>query len=522
MTPNQKRVAILAALVLGLVAVPQAATGVDGSPDPLPVNPTSVPFDASESTASSPEPSLSPTTPTSEPTPPDSPDDPTSEVSGPETARNAEKSVGEATEAPPPFAATSAQVDEPPQQVTLFGADGFYRVPYGSDIFEVTSGIALLVSPEEWEAAGSPPLTDASVSYEKYAWSPTLYAVIAWSTASVTVTALSWSQWSTAGFPAPTVVPHITTTGYLQIVGEAMIYQVGPSSELHALTYAEWTRAGSPAPLSTGALPGSSYHLWPTSNTVFSVDPLGQTRAMSWDHWRLVGFPEPVRLTNQGIYKWAWDPTVVHYTDLVGGSGRALTWEQWRGMAFPGPRVVTRMPGEALRKYWGDATIYYSAPGLGTKALSYAQWAEMGYPAPAMVNPPFLVYGTLRSGQPAHYLIGNDTYREVLGRAPVHDLYNAGTFPYAVPNALNTVGVVAESMWVNDAVYGTVVARLDRYEHYDPNLPIDRQAYMRVLRTFADPAGGTADGYMYVATPRQAAYARANLTWIASGDWLRR
>jgi gamma-glutamylcyclotransferase (GGCT)/AIG2-like uncharacterized protein YtfP len=130
------------------------------------------------------------------------------------------------------------------------------------------------------------------------------------------------------------------------------------------------------------------------------------------------------------------------------------------------------------------------------------------------------VYGTLRSGQSAHYLIEGRTYHEVLTRMPLVDMYmKSGTsYPYAVPNSRNTTGIVGENMFIKPELYDDTMARLDRYERYDPAKPVNDMEYVRTQMRTREGVSS----WIYVTSPRISEYLRTYGTFISSGDYLRR
>jgi len=134
-------------------------------------------------------------------------------------------------------------------------------------------------------------------------------------------------------------------------------------------------------------------------------------------------------------------------------------------------------------------------------------------------QPPLFAYGTLRSGQSGHGVVGR-TVKEATGRAPGLDLYmiSGYSFPWAVPNSANTSGIAGELFWFSSSTYGSDIARLDRYERYDPSKPASGQLYTRERRATSHPG---VSAWVYVATPRWASIARDSGTRIPSGDYLR-
>ncbi|PFG38714.1 gamma-glutamylcyclotransferase (GGCT)/AIG2-like uncharacterized protein YtfP [Georgenia soli] len=137
-----------------------------------------------------------------------------------------------------------------------------------------------------------------------------------------------------------------------------------------------------------------------------------------------------------------------------------------------------------------------------------------------VTKPSVFVYGTLRSGQSGHYLLTGRTVAEAYTRTPRLDLYmvRGTSYPYAVPNAANATGILGERMHLRADLYNDTIARLDRYERYDPAQPADSQTYVRTLMTDRDGVSS----WVYVTSPRMSSYLRSNGTIISSGDFLRR
>ncbi|MCK6211789.1 gamma-glutamylcyclotransferase [Georgenia sp. EYE_87] len=163
-----------------------------------------------------------------------------------------------------------------------------------------------------------------------------------------------------------------------------------------------------------------------------------------------------------------------------------------------------------------DAALVGDWDADGTDTLGLRRPSPV--PAQPTSQPPVLAYGTLRSGQSAHSVIGR-TVKEALSRAPGLDLYmiSGYSFPWAVPNAVNTAGIAGELFWFPSSTYWSDIARLDRYERYDPSRPASDQLYTRERRATSYGVGA----WVYVATPRWASIARDRGTRIPSGDYVR-
>ncbi len=251
---------------------------------------------------------------------------------------------------------------------------------------------------------------------------------------------------------------------------------------------------------------GSSVGLGCATVTVPSSSPFGNVESVQL---------ESGVVTASG---WAIDPDTtgpIIVQMYVDGSFSAMGWAALErpdiGAAFPwaGPghgltlsTVVSAGPHTVC--LYGVNVGAGSSTTLGCRAVS---------------GPPFFVYGSLRNGQSGYYLLAGKTTSEVLTRMPLLDLYRlaGSSYPYAVDNPQNATGIVGETMSIVPGLYWSVLASLDRYERYDPNLPPDNQVYVRTMR----PTREGTSAWVYEAGPRQAAYLRSSGILITSGDWLR-
>lgn len=349
---------------------------------------------------------------------------------------------------------------------------GFYKAPWAPEIYAVSDDTRTHMTAADMAWYGNPTWAPAPVAYVRHSWSGALYGVVSWRADDVVAYHLSPGQWDAVGRPTAEVVGRVPGTTYFRWATSDQIFALSPDRAVHHLTPAEYVAAGSPA---------------------FDV------RA------------------NQGLLRLTWDDTIWIMDDLALGQGRRITPEEYAGLDHPAPRLVARMIGDQFTRDWGTADVLYSVLGR-TWRIAYWQWVAAGSPQPVTTYPPLFTYGTLRYGQPAYgtYLAGRTT-SEVLDSIDGLSLYYSAsrTFPYAVPGGS---GVIGERMHLRTDLYGSTIAGTDAYERYDPALPPDNQAYVREL--WISRAG--VRSWIYVAGLRQAAYVRANLAWIPSGDWLRR
>lgn len=214
------------------------------------------------------------------------------------------------------------------------------------------------------------------------------------------------------------------------------------------------------------------------------------------------------------------------------GSGGWLARRQvgwgWGSMsALVGPGDLDGDRNADLLAREASSGTLYLYPGNGSGGwLPRRQvgtgWSGSVLPGDATIrhsNPPFYVYGSLRTGQSGYYLISGKIITSLQTRMPWIDLYriSGSSYPYVVPNAANGTGVVGEVMVIKPDLYQGTVTSLDSYERYNPSLPPDNQTYVRELRQTREGV----PSWVYVAGPRQADYLRSSGILISSGDFLR-
>lgn len=130
------------------------------------------------------------------------------------------------------------------------------------------------------------------------------------------------------------------------------------------------------------------------------------------------------------------------------------------------------------------------------------------------------VYGTLRHGQSAYFLIRGKTSSEKRTTVVGHNLYlrrDKTWWSYMVPGA--TKGrVVVERMRFKPSLHTSTLRNMDSWERFDPSKPLDNQNYNRKLVT--DASG--AKVWAYVASKKMASYMKKSGIPVASGDYLKR
>lgn len=119
---------------------------------------------------------------------------------------------------------------------------------------------------------------------------------------------------------------------------------------------------------------------------------------------------------------------------------------------------------------------------------------------------PLFAYGTLMSGQPAHYLVAQFVVRST--QAVVHGLvmHDAGAYPVAVPGEGHIAG---EVLWLKEAAYHSLLDALAAYEGPEYR----REKYTAHLYG----ASETVEVWVFVS----AAQFGSRLPLVAGGDWRR-
>jgi len=129
-----------------------------------------------------------------------------------------------------------------------------------------------------------------------------------------------------------------------------------------------------------------------------------------------------------------------------------------------------------------------------------------------------MVYGTLRTGQPAHSVVQGRFNLNVLGRAPSLELWvtdhpypSYPVWPWALPGS---TGMTGEMLFFPSSRYNAEVARLDDWEGYTPGGNPNQMNYIREQRA----TNQNKNAWVYVATPWRQTYAKNYGTKVVSGD----
>lgn len=130
---------------------------------------------------------------------------------------------------------------------------------------------------------------------------------------------------------------------------------------------------------------------------------------------------------------------------------------------------------------------------------------------------PLFVYGTLRTGEEAEFVISGYVRNKVVTRASAVDLWitwdNRGSWPWIMPGTYGTTG---EALSFAPQQASQALARADSWEGYVPGGNINHMNYTRELIS-----SGHGYVYAYVATPHRQTFIRAYGTRVIHGDFTR-
>ena len=166
----------------------------------------------------------------------------------------------------------------------------------------------------------------------------------------------------------------------------------------------------------------------------------------------------------------------------------------------------TKLPYYETRNGWAHVS---SDQGEGWISLSYLSKKQQY---------PFAVYGTLRTGQSADFVIDPLTESTEEVNITEHQLWQHPSelwWTFIVPGDGE---VVAERKTITKDSYSQAISTIDEWERYDPNAPKEDQIYNREL--VKDDQGR--DAWGYVAGEKQQQYITNAGTLIPSGDYTRR
>ncbi|RAX49931.1 hypothetical protein DQ353_07160 [Arthrobacter sp. AQ5-05] len=133
----------------------------------------------------------------------------------------------------------------------------------------------------------------------------------------------------------------------------------------------------------------------------------------------------------------------------------------------------------------------------------------------------FAVYGTLRKGQSAYYILKGKTSKETKTTIASHRMYlqpNKSWLSYVIPSKSAADKVVVERMEIKPANYRSTVVNMDKWERFDPSKPLADQNYNRVLVTDRDGHRSWA----YLGSKKIGSYLTKNGIRVTSGDYLKR
>lgn len=130
---------------------------------------------------------------------------------------------------------------------------------------------------------------------------------------------------------------------------------------------------------------------------------------------------------------------------------------------------------------------------------------------------PLFVYGTLRTGEEAEFVISGYVKQKIVTRASAVDLWitwdSRGSWPWIMPGTYGTTG---EALSFAPQQASQAIARADNWEGYVPGGNINTMNYTREVIS-----SGQGYVYAYVATPHRQTFIRAYGTRVINGDFTR-
>ena len=162
-----------------------------------------------------------------------------------------------------------------------------------------------------------------------------------------------------------------------------------------------------------------------------------------------------------------------------------------------------------------DETLVGDWNGDGTDTLGVVRRPKPVTPSP---TPP-MVYGTLRAGQEAEFVVKGTYTRKEIARAPKLELWITSSssirdrWPWAIPG---TAGLQGEILHFPANQYSSMMSKLDKWEGYTPGKNPNSMNYTRNL-----VASDHGNVYVYVATPWRQQFARSYGIRVLSGDFTR-
>lgn len=139
-------------------------------------------------------------------------------------------------------------------------------------------------------------------------------------------------------------------------------------------------------------------------------------------------------------------------------------------------------------------------------------------------TPPFLVYGTLRPGEPNYARLRLARRTEHVGTASVPGvvMYDSGPFPYAVFTGAGYDRITVDVLRAREGEYDALLADVDMLEGYHCVGGENHYERSGEVARLAD--GRQYLGWLYLASTwtREQVIERRGYPRVASGDWLAR
>lgn len=248
----------------------------------------------------------------------------------------------------------------------------YVRTSYDGTIYEVTDDDIVPLSFGEWSELGFPTYTAAPTVFQKVLTFPTVTATTEFARADVTISDdITWQEYQAAGSPAVGTLAWGPSISAYKWGTSPQLFAQDDAGDIIALSFSQWSGAGFPAftaregrgfvRLSWDATGGIAY-LCDTS--------AGHGGRLTYEQWTRLGSPTPYTVTrtaNDTVWRifggsqlsYVGAMNLVYNPDAglqPGFSNRAITFDEWRAMGSPAPGNVIPTASSDLRCQPGAPT----------------------------------------------------------------------------------------------------------------------------------------------------------------------
>ncbi|WP_314451132.1 hypothetical protein [uncultured Microbacterium sp.] len=248
----------------------------------------------------------------------------------------------------------------------------YVRTSYDGTIYEVTDDDVVPLSFEKWSELGFPTFTAAPTVFQKVLTFPTVTATTEFARAEATISdAITWQEYQAAGFPAVGTLAWGPSISVYKWGTSQQLFAQDDAGDIIALTFSQWSGAGFPA---FAAREGRGFVRlsWDTTGGIAYLcdTSTGHGGRLTYEQWTRLGSPTPytvtrtandtvwrifggVQLSYVGAMNLVYDPNA----GLEPGfSNRAIAFDEWRAMGSPAPENQIPAASSDLRCQPGAST----------------------------------------------------------------------------------------------------------------------------------------------------------------------